>query len=81
MPKFYVESGPMFDVVDAKDGMEACIKTVLRAAKSGKQSGKPAKSSSTFMVNEKGFLRNKDVVDTSEFISYDAKEILRQLRG
>ena len=77
MPKFYVESGPMFDVVDAKDGMEACIKTILRAA----MSGVPVKSSSTFMVNEKGFLRNKDVVDTSEFISYDSKEILRQLRG
>lgn len=77
MPKFYVESGPMIDVVDAKDGMEACIKTVLRAAKSGK----PAKSSSTFMVNEKGFLRNKDSINTSEFLSYDAKEILRQLRG
>ena len=77
MPKFYVESGPMFDVVDAKDGMAACIKTILRAA----TSGKTAKSSSIFMVNEKGFLRNKDVVDTSEFISYDSKEILRQLRG
>ncbi len=76
MPKFYVESGPMLDVVDAKDGMEACVKTVLRAAATG-----TAKSSSTFMVNEKGFLRNKDVIDTSEFISYDAKEILRQLRG
>jgi hypothetical protein len=57
--------------------MGACIKTILRAA----TSGKPAKSSSIFMVNEKGFLRNKDVVDTSEFISYDSKEILRQLRG
>jgi len=77
MPKFYVESGLMFDVVDAKDGMGACIKTILRAAISGKS----AKSSSIFMVNEKGFLRNKDVVDTSEFISYDSKEILRQLRG
>ena len=77
MPKFYVESGPMIDVVDAKDGMDACIKTVLRAA----TSGKPAKSASTFTVNEKGFLRNKDVVDTSEFNSYNSKEILRQLRG
>jgi hypothetical protein len=77
MPKFYVESGPMFDVVDAKDGMEACVKTVLRAATSGKS----PKSARIFTVNEKGFLRNKDVVDTSGLMSYDAKEILRQLRG
>ena len=77
MPKFYVESGPMFDVVDAKDGLSACVKMILRAA----MSGKPTQSDSTFTVNEKGFLRNKDIVDTSEFNSYGAKEILRQLRG
>ena len=77
MPKFYVESGPMFDVVDAKDGLVACVKMILRAA----MSGKSTQSGSTFMVNEKGFLRNKDVINTSEFNSYGAKEILKKLRG
>lgn len=81
MPKFYVESGQMIDVVDAPDGLSACLKTVRRAIESHKKWGKRIQSASIFTVNEKGFLRNKEEITTADFIQYDAKEVLKELKG
>jgi len=81
MPKFYVESGPMTDVVDATDALSACLKTVRRAIVRHKKWGKSIRSASIFTVNEKGFLRDKEVTTTADFVQYDAREILKELKG
>ena len=81
MPKFYVESGPLSDVVDAPDSLSACIKAVKRSLKKVKDTGESIKTTSIFTVNEKGFLKNKDEITTSDFVQHDAREILKQLRG
>ena len=81
MPKFYVESGPMTDVVAATDALSACLKTVRRAIVRHKKWGKRIQSASIFTVNEKGFLRDKEVTTTADFVQYDAREILKELKG
>tara|TARA_R100000808_G_scaffold2804_3_gene10591 strand:- start:102369 stop:102614 length:246 start_codon:yes stop_codon:yes gene_type:complete len=81
MPKFYVESGPLSDVVDAPDSLSACIKAIKRSLKKIKSGEKSIKTANIFTVNEKGFLTDRDQFTTSDFVQHDAREVLKELKG
>ena len=66
MPKYYVETGTLQEVVQAADPNKACLVAVYKATKCYKETGKNVTLGEAFIVNEIGFASNRDpfILDT-----------------
>ena len=79
MPKFYVESGDLLKVVDAKNPVEACKKAIKISVKElMSDDSKDVDLGLLFVVSQKGFpsLREPFSIDTISEIVVDTQQIL-----
>ena len=82
MPKFYVESGDLLKVVDAKNPIDACKKAVKISVKELlSDDSKNVDLGLLFVVSQKGFpsLREPFSIDTVNEIIVDTEQILNSM--
>ena len=66
MPKYYVETGTLQEVVQANDPNKACLLAVYKATKTYHETGRNVTLGEAFIVNERGFPSNREpfILDT-----------------
>ena len=60
MPKFYVETGTLQEVVGAETPFSACVLAIRRATNKYLEGGENVTLGESFIVNQKGFPSNRE---------------------
>ena len=59
MPKYYVETGTLQEIVESDTAFDACVRAVRRATNEYLKSGENVTLGASFIVNQKGFPSNR----------------------
>ena len=78
MPKYYVETGTLQEVVQADNPNGACLVAVYKATKCYKETGKNVTLGEAFIVNEIGFPSNREpfILDTVNDIMVSTDDVI-----
>ena len=79
MPKFYVETGSLQEILEASGPFEACVNAVHRASNHYLKTGDgDVTLGEWFVVNEKGFPSDREpfLLDTTNDSLFPTKEII-----
>ena len=78
MPKYYVETGTLQEIVQADNPNRACLIAVYKATKYYKETGKNVTLGEAFIVNEIGFASNREpfILDTVNDIMVSTDDII-----
>ena len=60
MPKFYVETGTLQEVVESNTAFDACVRAVRRATMEYLNGGENVTLGESFIVNQRGFPSNRE---------------------
>tara|TARA_Y100000034_G_C6704575_1_gene310911 strand:- start:322 stop:579 length:258 start_codon:yes stop_codon:yes gene_type:complete len=60
MPKFYVETGTLQEVVQSNTAFDACVGAVRRATREYLNGGENVTLGESFIVNQRGFPSNRE---------------------
>tara|TARA_B100000749_G_C18109662_1_gene335324 strand:+ start:120 stop:377 length:258 start_codon:yes stop_codon:yes gene_type:complete len=81
MPKFYVETGTLQDVVTANEPFDACVLAIRRATDEYLKGGDNVTLGESFIVNQKGFPSNRKpfTLDTANDTMVSTSRIIEAL--
>ena len=60
MPKYYVETGTLQEIVESNTAFGACVRAVRRATNEYLDGGENVTLGESFIVNQKGFPSNRE---------------------
>ena len=82
MPKYYVETGTLQEIVQADNPNRACLVAVYKATKCYQETGKNVTLGEAFIVNEIGFASNREpfILDTANDTMVSTDDIIDEFK-
>ena len=81
MPKYYVETGTLQEVVESNTAFDACVRAVRRATNEYLEGGENVTLGESFIVNQRGFPSNREpfTLDTENDAMVSTNHIIEAL--
>ena len=81
MPKYYVETGTLQEVVESNTAFDACVRAVRRATNEYLEGGENVTLGESFIVNQRGFPSNREpfTLDTENDTMVSTNHIIEAL--